>query len=355
MIILSTQGLLSLEASIPLIFGANIGTAVTAILASINTNIESKKVALSQTIIKITGVAIFIFWILAFADLIRDISPNSDISDGIDKLSKEAPRQIANTHTVFNILLTIIFLPFLNNFARFIDWIMPGKVEPDKVLSVKYLDDQIVSTPTIALNLAKQETVRMFNIAQDMVNDILIIFLTKDKKLIPEILKKEELTDFLSSEINAYLIKISQANIQKERANEAFQIMFTVKEIEQIADIVSTNLLKESERWMQINAEFSDEGKKELVDYHLRVQKQISRAIEVFRDINLEKAERMKKKYKRYTGMANEYEMSHYSRLCNQVDKSIDSSRTHLEVMGMFRAITNHSTNIARLFLDKKN
>ncbi|MBN2682591.1 MAG: Na/Pi symporter [Bacteroidales bacterium] len=354
MIVISMQGLLSLEAAIPLVFGANIGTAVTAILASINTNVESKKVALAQTIIKISGVAIFVMWIPVFAEFIKGISPEVQSTDNLSKLSAEVPRQIANTHTVFNIVLTAIFLPIVGVYAKFIDRLLPSKIKEDKKMQTKFLDKQIVATPAIALNLAKQETVRMCNVVQDMVNDILLVFFLKDKKLLKEIKEKEELTDYLRTEINSYLINISQANIQKERAQEAFQIMYTIKEIEQIGDIVATNLGKEAEKWIESEAEFSEAGKKELVDYHLRAQKQISRAIEVFRDVNLKKALTMKEKFKKYSAMANTFDMSHYNRLFDQVGKSLESSKTHLELMGMFRAITNHATNIARLFLDQK-
>ncbi|HBS85623.1 MAG: hypothetical protein A2W91_14330 [Bacteroidetes bacterium GWF2_38_335] len=352
MIILASQGLLSIEAGIGMVLGANLGTPATAILAGLKSNRESKKVGLAQLMFKMVGVVIFIFWIPSFADFIEWLSPKSGNADMASALSDNVPRQIANAHTVFNILIVLMFLPLTDAFAKMVHKMLPEKTGSDDEFKVKFLDNQILTTPTLALNLAKQEVVRMANITQDMVNDILLVFFLKDKKVLAEIMKKEEQVNFLRENINAYLLKISRRYIQEEQAQEAFQIMYTVKEIEQIADIVSTNLKKQADEWIASNAEFSDAGKTEITEYHLKTQKQISRAIEVFRDLNLEKARNMKTKFKKYSDMAHQYEKHHYERLFDNVDKSLGSSKIHLEILGMLKAMASHATNIARIHLE---
>lgn len=353
LIIFSTQGFLTLEAAIPLLLGANLGTSVTAILASINTNNEAKKVAVAHTLFKIFGVMVFVWWIPVFADFIYQISPGNPV--GIETLSQTniaIPRQIANAHTIFNVVLTLISIPFIGKFAKFINFIFPKKPAPeDKIKKLKYLDEKYIPTPALALSLAKQETILMGKLVQDMLTDILKPFLSKQTHVFKEISLKEERIDFLQQKINNYIILITRQNIGEKRIRESFQIIYTVKEFEQMADVISKTLFKKAREWSDSNLEFSNPGRKEIEYYHLLTLKQISRAIEVFRDVNLEKAKSMKRKYKKYRDLSMELERHHFERLRDEILKSVKSSKYHLEVISMLRIITSHATNIARILL----
>jgi len=107
--------------------------------------------------------------------------------------------------------------------------------------------------------------------------------------------------------------------------------------------------------WIDSDAEFSEQGKRELVEYHLKAQKQLSRAIEVFRDVNLRKAKEMKAKYKVYRTLASEMEKQHYERLLDAGKIIEKSGDTHLELMMRLRTVLHHSTNIARILLEWKS
>ena len=350
-VILGSQGLLSLEASIPLLIGANVGTSVTAIIAAIGTSSEAKKVAVAHTVYRIIGALLIIWWIPAFAVLVRSVS----ISEATAGVAVAVPRQIANSHTLFYIGLTLISLPFTSIFVKLINKLIPQKKSDSYfALSTQYIDDNILSTPSLALNLAKQETIRMGNITQDMLNDALLPFLLKEGNIIPEIEKNENLVNYLRDKTSDYLIKISRLNVHEENTREAFQMLYVVKEIEQMADIVVVNILPKAKEWLISDSNFSEDGKKELVDFHNRCQKQLSRAIEVFRDVNLEKAKILKRKDKKYNDLVLELEKSHFSRLVGEVQQSVGSSKFHIELLGLFNAINRHAANIARILLVEK-
>ena len=355
-IVLATQGLISLEAAIPLLLGSNIGTALTAILASLNTSPEAKKVALALTIFKIIGVLLIIWWIPPFARLIEVISPKGTPGpDEMSTLSEILPRQIANAHTLFNVFLAFVFLPFTTPLARFVSWIIPEKptvVDMEKEIGTTYLDFNLIKTSSLGLSLAKEEALRVERFVLDMVKNIIKAFTGKDETVISRIEKKEKQVDFLVTEINQYLMKITRGNTNDQVINEAFQIMYTVKEFEQIADIISKILLKRARSWLASGLDFSDEGKTELIVYHGKAIKQISRAIEVFRELNLEKAHEMKAKYKKYRTMAIELEKHHYERLREEIAQTVSSSETHLELITNFRTIAGHATNVARMFIE---
>ncbi|MGM0408142.1 MAG: Na/Pi cotransporter family protein, partial [Bacteroidota bacterium] len=352
MITLASQGFLTLEASIPLLFGANIGTAVTAVIASIKMKREAKQVALAHTLFKVFGVLVFLFWIPYFADIVRIISPKSVLANNdLNSMAAIVPRQIANAHTIFNIILTCLVLPFTKQFAVLIEKILPLKPDEKAVFKTHYLDQSMVKSPSLALSLAKQEVIRMGRLVQDMTSDIIIPFLIKGEGVVDIIRENEEVIIFLREEVNNYILKITRENIGEERVNESFQLLYTIKEFEQIADIISTNLIPKAEFWCSQNYEFSTEGKKEIVDYHTRTQKQLSRAIDVFTEVNLEKAKAMKQKYKQYRNLEFDLEKQHFERLRDDVEKSITSSKTHVELMTNLRAINGHATNIARILL----
>jgi phosphate:Na+ symporter len=352
MIVLATQGLISLEASIALLLGANIGTAITAILASLKTDREAKQVALAHTLLKVVGVLLFLFWIPQFAELIEKISPKSIFPKGdFNTLAETVPRQIANAHTVFNIVLTCLILPFTKLFAKLVEKILPVKFVETPVLKTVYLDYGMVKNSSLALSLAKKETLRMGHLVQDMTGDIIIPYLVKKSEILDDIKQKEEEVNFLRDEINHYILKITRENLNEERVNESFQVLYTVKEFEQIADLVSTNMIAKALRWSNSKLEFSEEGKNEIVDYHTRTQKQLSRALAVFESVNLEKAKAMKDKYKQYRNLEIELEKQHFERLRDDVSETISSSKTHVELMTFLRAINGHATNIARILL----
>ncbi|MDD3567177.1 MAG: Na/Pi cotransporter family protein [Bacteroidales bacterium] len=351
MLTLATQGLLSLEAAIPLLLGANLGTSITGIIASITSSREAQKVAMAYTIFKLVGVLVLVWFIDPFAQLVRRITPDT-IAIGANVAAENTPRLIANAHTIFNVLLTLVVLPFTNVYARFIDWLMPPRPPKSPTFSTKFIDKNLLSTPAVALKLAKQEVIRLSEIVDRMVKDIITPFVAKDKSTLSRIERDEVKVDYLRDQINAYLLDLTRQDVTDQSIQEAFQIMYAVKELEQIADIVSKNLLERARWWLQVDHEFSPEGKKELLEFHQLTQKQLKRAKAVFSDLNLEKAQKMAQKYQEYKDFGRELERQHFSRLKEEVNKSVTSSKTHLELVSMFRTIGSHANNVAQIILE---
>ena len=222
--------------------------------------------------------------------------------------------------------------------------------EEESIYKTKYLEDSLISTPTLALNLAKAEIIRMIVKVQKMVEQIIIPFFKNDEDILEQILAEEAEINYLNFKISKYLMKISQKDLEEERADEVYQMMHCITEIEQIGDNVSKMLVPLARKRLNQNLNFSEEGKKEIEDYHLRTMKQISRAIEVFKDVNLQNAKRMEKKYKKYRLMELELRRTHFDRLRENVPASIETSGIHLELIDWLKRISSNATNIARIF-----
>ena len=356
MIVLASQGLLSLEASIPLLLGSNLGTAVTAILASIGSSREGLKVGIAMSIVKLVGILIMVWWIPSFVELVELISPkaNPDILTDTQAVATVLPRQIANAHTLFSVFLAFSFLPFTNLLARLVDAIVPAdKMEEEVKPQTMYLDRRFIQTPSLGLNLAKQEALRVGNLVREMGYEIILPFTEKSDYSLASIGRKEETVDYLETEIQQYLTALTRENVGEKRVDEAFQIMYVVNEFENIADIISKIMVRRARSWLDSEADFSAQGKKELEEYHQHVMNQMNRSMEVFKDLNLERAREMKSKYKKYRLLAMEFEMQHYRRLQDPTSPSQESSETHLELISTLRNIAGHATNIARIFISQ--
>jgi len=357
-IVLAQQGFLTLTAGIPLILGANIGTCITAALAAMNASREAKRVALAHTLFKIVGVLIFIWWIPSFADFVRSISPGHDVttSDSVT-MARLIPRQVANAHTIFNVGLTLVFLPFTVLFARIIMRLLPDEPLPEieEKHRAKHLELDLLSTPALALNLAKVEILRLGELARDMAIRSLDPFLSRNLSLCDELHEMEDKADALDEQITSYLTKVSQENLNEEQAHEVYMMLHVTKQFEQVADTVDKQLIPLVRKMIERNAEFSDSGRDEVRAYHLKMTKQLSRALEVFREESLEKAQRMTKKMANYIELEGEYRQAHFSRIQDAVTESVTSSEIHLELMDCLRRISSYSTNVARAIIAKPN
>jgi len=354
-IVLASQGLLTLEAGIPLLLGSNIGTSITAALASINTGREAKRVALAHTLFKVFGVALFIWWIPYFADIIRWISPSGSAElTGAAHLAEVVPRQVANAHTVFNIGLTVLVLPFTNMAAEWIIRILPDLPEKEEDLpyKTKFLDESLISTPALAVNLAKVEVLRIGRKTKEMVSKIIRPFFKDKYEILNTLDTLEDEINYLVSKTNNYLTKISQGEIDQEGVDNVFQMMHTVTELEQIADIVVKNIAPMAHKRLDLNCRFSAEGESEILDYHSRTVKQLSRALDVFKDVNLEEAVKLEKKYKKHRLREMGLRRTHFQRLQQDVPETIASSEIHLDLIEALKRISSHATNIARILIE---
>ena len=265
-IVLAQQNLITLEAGIPMVLGANVGTCVTAGLASIGTSREAKRVALAHVTFKLMGVLLFIFWIPSFANLIRGLATQFDSGTA---------RQIANAHTIFNVGLGLFFLPFTGLFARLILKILPEKEAVSDLKPVTWhLDDAVLTTPAMALDLARTEVARMAKLLRRMLRAVIVPFFTNEPQedeyfpplsLVDGINMREDKLDFLEEKISQYLIKISQENPTSNQAKEIFAMMSIVSDIENIGDLISRNLLPLIIKKKSLEMDFSEEGHEEIM------------------------------------------------------------------------------------------
>jgi len=355
-IVLAQQGLLSLEGGIPLLLGANIGTCVTAGLASIGASREAKRVALAHVIFNTAGAILFLFWIPYFAELVRWISPVSN-TEGIQKLAAETPRQIANAHTLFNVSVALVFLPFTSFLATLVLKILPKK-ESEAALEVVtwHLDEKVLSTPSIAIDLSQAEVGRMAKILRRMLRAI-INPLTNDEEGKDNIHKhlsitegielREEKIDFLQKKITHYLLKIGKEELSDTQSKEVFKLISIVRDMEAIGDIIHRNMIPLIAKKKALEFDFSPEGQKEIMQYHEKIYKQLARLEETFSEHKLKKAKKIVRKEIQYADLEAEFKINHLVRLQRQREETIATHEIHMDIMDHLKQISVYVTQIA--------
>ncbi len=374
-IVLAQQGLITLETGIPIILGANIGTCITAGLASINTSREAKRVALAHVCFKLLGVLIFIFWVPLFAELVREIS---------ERFESDVARQIANAHTLFNVSLGLFFLPMITIFSKIMVKILPaGEKKSDIELKAKYLDDKNIASPALAIELARRELSYMAQILSRMLNTVFIPFISDKKEdknnanlsdeekeaLINEIPRadekfphltlfealdvREEHVDYLNDRIQEFLINISKRESTAAQANEIYGLISISSDMESIADLIHRNLLKLIHKKNALERDFSEEGKEELMIYHGKVCRQIDRLAEALSERSIEKAIAIMSRERKYLDLEAQYRVKHLERVLHERLDSVLTHEVHMELMDILKQVVVYTSNIAKTFLTK--
>ena len=352
LIVLAQHHLITLEAGIPLVFGSNIGTCITAGLASIGTSREAKRVALAHVVFKIVGVLLFIFWVPAFAGLIRTIGAG---------LSSGTARDIANAHTIFNISIGLLFLPVTTLFNRLIIAILPDKpVAPPYKLATRHIDDRQIFNPPVAIELARAEISRVARILGEMQRAIIVPFFSNEDRqdeIFPElsllegIEMREKKINFLQEEIKSFLLKVGQQPLSQNQSDELFGMISIVKDLESIGDLIHRNLVPLIPKKYALETDFSDEGHEELMIYHEKVCSQLYLLKEAFAERDAEKARQIMLQERKYLDLESQYRIRHLQRLLCKRCESLETHEVHMELMDLMKQIIVYSSNIAKTFV----
>jgi phosphate:Na+ symporter len=277
-IALATQGLLDFQASAALILGDNIGTTVTAELASVGANINAHRTARAHTLFNVIGVInivvffpLFIRLVLWITATLLDIGPPDLVVTG------ERPnvaRYIANAHTIFNVVNALFFLMVLPHLAKLATWLTPQKEEErmiDELHHVKYLDSKYVDTPSVALGQARAEVIRMGEAVQVMYDDVIQCLEKRERRELVKWRKREDAVDILQREITQFLIQVAQKPISAEESSEVASLLRMTNNFERIGDAVE-DIAELLEELMEQDLYLSEGGLKDYGDISTEVR-----------------------------------------------------------------------------------
>lgn len=291
-IVMAGQGFITLPAGIALAFGANIGTCVTAGLASIGKPREAVRAATVHVMFNVFGVVLWYLFIPQLAELVVMLSPAHPELSGIDRLAAETPRQIANAHTIFNVANTLIFIAFTTQFARLVEWAIPDRPLEVEGISVraKYLEPELLSTPSLALDRVRMEVLQMGEVVERMHGQIMPAILKGNRETLESIRAMDDEVDILYEQILDYMGKISKGQLSEGQTREFLNLMAAISDLENIGDTIETNLVVLGHQRIDAGVSISQPTRKVLSDFHKVVGKALNTAIQAVAQSNVEAA-----------------------------------------------------------------
>ena len=352
-ITLASGGSITLEAGIPLIFGANLGTCITALLAGLNASRDAKRVAVAHITFNLIGVLLFCFWIPTFADWVSQTSQN-------------IPRQIANAHTFFNIIASIVFLPFTGYIAKAIIHYFPDKelnrnIEKPAVI---HLDESLLDQPTAAINNAQAEIKGVVGLMERVVGTLVRPFINgqdlndienEEVDLISATNQRVEKIDFLNDKITEYLVATSKSDLSTKQSKELFTLTSIVNYLGSMNDLMKLRFSTLVSKKDGINEDFSPEDQDEILKYHQRLIKQVKRLDKFFAKFDKAKAEKIIAKGKENKDLEQKYRLGRFERISSQdpsSGKSADLNQLHTQVMDLLKQVNIFIELIASSLLE---
>ena len=235
----TTTSIIGLAGAIPVLLGDNIGTTITAILASIGQSRNAKRTAAAHCFFNVSGSLIFIFLVKPYAALITRLSPKGPEVEVIS-------RQIANAHTGFNLTMTLIWTPLIYIMVKIVMKLIPlSEEEKAAERGAKYLDDASIHQPVLALHLVCKEVAHCSDIVKDIMEQLGTFTSATVSDIYASVRDKSELEKTLSDQINDYVSRVFSAGVlTEEQASQATGVLFVLSDIDRISSYAASLLEK---------------------------------------------------------------------------------------------------------------
>lgn len=282
-IVLASQGAISLEAGIGLILGANTGTCVTAIIAAVGRPREAVQAAWIHVIFNFGGVLLWMFFIPQLANVVRGFSPTATYLDGAMRLAADTPRQIANAHTLFNIGNALIFIWFTGPLARLVEWIVPKRVEPAGIAPM-YLDAIFLEHPAMALDQVRRELVRLAELDREMLAQAFGVATAGTPSDFARLRQVEDDVDILHGAIITYLAQLSQKNLDAQQLVQLYKFIGISNHLENVGDVIENNVLVDAMKRVRLGVFVSPSTMEVLSTVHKKVYWAFDRSLDALRD-----------------------------------------------------------------------
>jgi len=351
-IVMASSGLITLPAGIALAFGSNIGTCVTAILAALGKPVEAVRAAVVHIIFNIAGVLVWILFIPQLADFIVAISPGSPELSGKARMAAEVPRQIANAHTVFNVANTLLFISFTTFFARLAEKLVPKRpVEEKIIIEPRYLEEDVVRVPAMALEQVRFELGHMGEIINRMFSNVRSGVRDKDKQKFDAVLKMDDQVDILHDAILEYMSELRQEPLTDKQSDRFQALMSATVNLENLADIINDELVGVGKGFIDLEAEPSEATRLLMINLADKVGLSIDRVIQAVREEDETAAEEVITVKDEIRRIADEFLMRQSERIGIQDGGHLNLVRLEMELLDKLRGIYTLAKRIAKDFV----
>jgi len=337
---LAAGGAIDFSGAVALVLGENIGTCITAALASIGTNTAAKRAAISHVVFNVVGVCYMLPLVYTgvYPRFIEAMTPGV-LSD------RTVMRHIANAHTMFNVFNALLFLPLVGLLAKLVTRIVPGEAGVVEA-GPKYLEKHLLNTPAVALDQARREIVRMAGLAREAVADAMGGFFNSNRKMLARVEQKETVIDGLQQDITEYLVELSERTLNREESEQLPVLIHTVNDIERIGDHAE-NLMELAERGLEEKLFSSEQARRDIKRMYDEVDSMALEAIDALKQNSVDEAKQSLRREERLNRFQLELRQGHIQRL-SEGKCNILAGIIFLDMVNNLEKIGDHLTNIAQ-------
>ncbi|MFQ5796503.1 MAG: Na/Pi cotransporter family protein [Candidatus Bipolaricaulia bacterium] len=336
-LVLASSGLITLRGAIPLILGDNIGTTVTALIASLGVNRSAKRAAVAHLLFNVIGAVIVLVLLRFYLRVV--LYTSSDVA-----------RQVANAHTLFNIINTLLFLPFAGLYAKLIKLIVPGE---DRILETgsKYVDEGLLRVPSVAIGQTIKEIARMLDITHQMFNNAMSGVFEVNIDRLAEVAQQEEVVDNLQLVVTEYVMELSQRQLSVAESEMIPMLLHSVNDVERIGDHAE-NLVGLAERKLERKLPFTAEALDSLQQLHFQLDHMIEQTSQALQTDDHEMAQAVLEQEEWLNDMSDKFQRDHMERL-EQGRCNVRSGLVFLDIISNFEKIGDHLRNVAEAVLGR--
>ena len=333
---LYASGLIDLQGALPVLFGDNIGTTITAIIASLGANIAAKRVAGAHVAFNVIGTVICIVFLVPFTGLIQWFESTLNLAPEMT---------IAFAHGTFNITNTIIQFPFIGALAYFVTKLIPGEDEVVKYEPL-YLDEHLIKqAPSIALGNAKKELLHLGNYASKAFDLSYNYIIDLNEKVAEKGHKTEEAINTIDEKLTRYLITLSSEALSQKESEVLTNILDSSRDLERIGDHAEA-LINLTDYLQRKNVEFSEAALQELADIYQKTTGFIKDALDSVENNDIEKAQSLIDRHKEINNMERVLRKTHIKRL-NKGECSTQAGVNFIDIISHYTRVSDHAMNLA--------
>lgn len=337
---LAASGVFPPALALTLVLGANLGAAITPLAATWASPPAARRPPLGNLVIRAVGV-------LAVLPVLSWLMPYLAL------LGAEPARLVANFHTLFNLAIAALFLPFVNQLSALIARVLPDQVIADDPSQPKYLDHGTLDTPAVALTCATREALRMGDEVKKMLLAAGTVLRSNDETLKKETEAADDTVDRLHEAIKLYLTKLNNEELDAPESARCVEILNFTTNLEHIGDIIDKNLMELASKKIKNHTAFSTDGMAELESFHTRIVANLDLAMNVFASGDIELARQLLRQKAQVRELERKYIENHYERVGARRPESITSSSLHLDVLRDLKRINSHLTSAAYSILER--
>jgi phosphate:Na+ symporter len=327
-------------AALALVLGANLGSAINPLFEGAKRgDPASYRLPVGNLLNRVVGVVLVTPFLAPIAKWAVELQPSM-------------PKMTAGFHVAFNIALAVAFIALLGPLAKLLERIFPAQKATNDAMAPRYLDPAALDTPSLALADAARETLRMGDMIEVMLRQVMRALMTNDRALVDEVSRMDNAVDKLDEAIKLYVAKLTSSSLDEREGKRAMEIVSFSINLEHVGDIIDKNLSELAAKKAKRRLQFSTEGAMELEAFHKRILENLRVAFGVFMSGNVDDARKLirDKAYLRNAEIAAAER--HFDRLREARAETLETTSIHLDVLRDLKRFHSHICSVDYPVLD---